>query len=127
MPYSSLRRFFEAWYCRRLFSGLADGSLLYAGSCSRYSRDSFDQVWTKNRDCQGNGLTQNATLWPAFVSRLIFMPQAYLGLRNYFRVCKVLSLQCAPVAQLDRAFDYETGFRLRINPELTRNQSINET
>jgi hypothetical protein len=39
------------------------------------------------------------------------VPQANLGLRNFFGVCKVLILQCAPVAQLDRAFDYESKGR----------------
>jgi hypothetical protein len=38
---------------------------------------------------------------------LLWVLQANLGLRKYFSVYKVLILQCAPVAQLDRAFDYE--------------------
>jgi len=33
----------------------------------------------------------------------------------------------APVAQLDRAFDYEALRACRINPELIRNKSINAT
>ena len=37
------------------------------------------------------------------------------------------ALQDAPVAQLDRAFDYETGPARRINPEPIRNQSITLT
>jgi hypothetical protein len=34
-----------------------------------------------------------------------------LGLRNFFGICKVLILNYAPVAQLDRAFDYESKGR----------------
>jgi hypothetical protein len=34
-----------------------------------------------------------------------------LGLRNYFGAGKVLTLQCAPVAQLDRVSDYESEGR----------------
>ena len=37
---------------------------------------------------------------------------------------KVLILQCAPVAQLDRAFDYESAEASRINPQLIRKQFI---
>jgi hypothetical protein len=47
-----------------------------------------------------------ASLVPSLV------PQPNLVLRNYFGVCKVLILQCAPVAQLDRAFDYESKGRV---------------
>jgi hypothetical protein len=34
-----------------------------------------------------------------------------LGLRKLRDACKVLQLKCAPVAQLDRAFDYESKGR----------------
>jgi hypothetical protein len=34
-----------------------------------------------------------------------------LGLRIFLGVCKVLILQCAPVAQLDRVSDYESEGR----------------
>jgi hypothetical protein len=33
-------------------------------------------------------------------------------LRNFFGICKVLILNYAPVAQLDRAFDYESKGRV---------------
>jgi|WetSurSiteA1Bulk_404760.scaffolds.fasta_scaffold00442_11 hypothetical protein len=39
------------------------------------------------------------------------VPQPNLGLRNFFGICKVLILNYAPVAQLDRAFDYESKGR----------------
>jgi hypothetical protein len=39
------------------------------------------------------------------------VPQPNLGLRIFSGVGKVLILQCAPVAQLDRAFDYESKGR----------------
>jgi hypothetical protein len=38
-------------------------------------------------------------------------PTPNLVLRKFFGICKVLILQCAPVAQLDRAFDYESKGR----------------
>jgi hypothetical protein len=47
-----------------------------------------------------------ASLVPSLV------PKPNLGLRNFLGVCKVLILQCAPVAQLDRAFDYESKGRV---------------
>ncbi len=46
------------------------------------------------------------TLVPSLV------PRAKLGLRKFCRVGKVLILQDAPVAQLDRAFDYESKGRV---------------
>ena len=48
-------------------------------------------------------------------------------LRKVSSICKVLILQDAPVAQLDRAFDYETHILFRINHGLIRNQSVNKT
>ena len=45
------------------------------------------------------------TLVPSLV------PRAKLGLRIFRSACKVLQLKHAPVAQLDRAFDYESKGR----------------
>ena len=46
---------------------------------------------------------------PFLVQSLV--PHVNLGLRKASGVCKVLILQDAPVAQLDRAFDYESKGR----------------
>jgi hypothetical protein len=46
------------------------------------------------------------TLVPSLV------PRGNLGLRNFYGVGKVLILKDAPVAQLDRAFDYESKGRV---------------
>ena len=64
----------------------------------------------------GNGIGCVAGPWmnpDEPVSSLVpsLVPAANLGLRNFGSVCKVLILRDAPVAQLDRAFDYESKGR----------------